>query len=77
MTSYKIAVLPGDGIGPEIVEQGIKVLKSLEPHLNVSFNLEYAAIGGAALETDAVPLPEKTLKLALVGCSILGCCGGL
>lgn len=65
MTTHKIAVLPGDGIGPEIVDQGIKVLKALEPVLNATFELEYADIGGAGLETSGVPLPESTLKLAL------------
>ncbi len=65
MVTHKIAVLPGDGIGPEIVEQGIKVLKALETHLNCNFELEYADIGGAALETSGVPLPESTLKLSL------------
>lgn len=65
MTAYKIAVLPGDGIGPEIVDQGIKVLKALEPVLGAQFELEYADIGGAGLEHHGVPLPESTLKLAL------------
>jgi len=65
MATHKIAVLPGDGIGPEIVEQGIKVLKALEPVLGCEFLLEYADIGGAALEHGKPPLPEETLKLCL------------
>jgi 3-isopropylmalate dehydrogenase len=61
---YKIAVLPGDGIGPEVVEQGIRVLKAFEQKFGVAFDLEYGLIGGAGIDSDGVPLPEKTLKLA-------------
>jgi 3-isopropylmalate dehydrogenase len=64
MTVRKVAVLPGDGIGPEIVAQGIKVLKAFEKKFSTSFELEYATIGGAGIESDGVPLPEKTLKLS-------------
>ena len=63
-TSHKIAVLPGDGIGPEIMEQAIKVLKAFEQKFNARFELEAANIGGAGIDSDGVPLPEKTLKLA-------------
>src|SRR5262249_32870217 len=63
-TSHKIAVLPGDGIGPEIMEQAIKVLKAFEQKFNTHFELEYAPIGGAGIDSAGVPLPESTLKLA-------------
>lgn len=56
----KIAVLPGDGIGPEIVAAAVKVLQALDER----FELEYAAVGGAAYEAHGRPLPEATLKLA-------------
>lgn len=64
MAVRKIAVLPGDGIGPEIVAQGMKVLKAFESKFGTSFELEYAPIGGAGVDTAGVPLPEATLKLA-------------
>lgn len=64
MTVHKIAVLPGDGVGPEIVEQGIKVLRAFEQKFDVGFELEYAPIGGTAVDSHGVPLPEATLKLA-------------
>jgi 3-isopropylmalate dehydrogenase len=64
MTDHKIAVLPGDGIGPEIVDQAIKVLRAFEKKVGVSFELEYAPIGGAGIDSDGIPLPEKTLSLA-------------
>jgi 3-isopropylmalate dehydrogenase len=56
----KIAVLPGDGIGPEIVAQAVKVLKAL----NINLEIQEAPIGGAGYESAGDPLPEATLKLA-------------
>lgn len=62
--THKIAVLPGDGIGPEIIEQAIKVLKAVEQKFNLRFELTYAPMGGAGIDAAGVPLPPKTLKLA-------------
>ncbi|HEX7640663.1 MAG TPA: 3-isopropylmalate dehydrogenase [Burkholderiaceae bacterium] len=56
----KIAVLPGDGIGPEIVEQAVRVLNTL----GESFEMETAEVGGAGYAAHGHPLPEGTLKLA-------------
>jgi 3-isopropylmalate dehydrogenase len=56
----KIAVLPGDGIGTEIVAEAVKVLRSLD----LGFEMEQAAVGGSAYEAHGHPLPEATLKLA-------------
>lgn len=56
----KIAVLPGDGIGTEIVAEAVRVLQALE----LPFELEHALVGGAAYEAHGHPLPEATLKLA-------------
>jgi len=56
----KIAVLPGDGIGPEIVAQAVKVLKAL----NLKIEMTEAPIGGAGYEAAGDPLPAATLKLA-------------
>lgn len=61
---FNIAVLPGDGIGPEIIEQGIKVLNSVSKKFNHKFNYTYGLIGGAAYDETGVPLPEETLNLA-------------
>lgn len=65
--SKKIAVLPGDGIGPEIVEQAVKVLKAL----GCDFEMEYADVGGVAYANRGHPLPEATLKLAKESDAIL------
>ncbi len=56
----KIAVLPGDGIGPEIVAEAVRVLRALDERLE----LEYADVGGAAYDRHGHPLPESTLALA-------------
>ena len=56
----KIAILPGDGIGTEIVAEAVKVLKALD----LKFELEEAKVGGAAYDAHGHPLPEATLKLA-------------
>jgi len=55
-----IAVLPGDGIGTEIVDQAVSVLKALD----LKFEMEFAPVGGTAYESHGHPLPESTLKLA-------------
>ena len=56
----KIAVLPGDGIGTEIVDQAVRVLKALD----LKYEMEFAPVGGTAYESHGHPLPESTLKLA-------------
>jgi 3-isopropylmalate dehydrogenase len=56
----KIAVLPGDGIGTEIVAEAVNVLKALD----LKFEMESALVGGAAYEAFGHPLPESTLQLA-------------
>ena len=63
----KIAVLPGDGIGPEIVAEAVKVLNAL----GESFEMEEAPVGGAGYEAKGHPLPEETLKLAKEADAIL------
>jgi 3-isopropylmalate dehydrogenase len=63
----KIAVLPGDGIGTEIVAEAVKVLKALE----LPLEMETALVGGAAYEAHGHPLPPATLKLAQEADAIL------
>ncbi|ART49048.1 3-isopropylmalate dehydrogenase [Acidovorax carolinensis] len=63
----KIAVLPGDGIGTEIVAEAVKVLKALD----LKFEMESALVGGAAYDAQGHPLPESTLKLAKEADAIL------
>lgn len=63
----KIAVLPGDGIGPEIVKEAVKVLNALDE----KFEMEQAPVGGAGYEASGHPLPDATLKLARQADAIL------
>ena len=72
----KIAVLPGDGIGPEIVKQAVKVLKSLARD-GLNIEMEEAPIGGAGYDAAQDPLPPKTLALAKASDAVLlGAVGG-
>jgi len=63
----KIAVLPGDGIGTEIVAEAVKVLKVLD----LKLEMETALVGGAAYEAQGHPLPESTLALAKAADAVL------
>ena len=60
--NYKIAVIKGDGIGPEIVDEAVKVLDALSA--NMGFNLEYEELlmGGSAIDVTGVPLPDETVQ---------------
>ncbi len=63
----KIAVLPGDGIGPEIMNEAVKVLEAL----GLPLEMEWADVGGAAYESSGHPLPEATLNLAKAADAVL------
>jgi 3-isopropylmalate dehydrogenase len=63
----KIAVLPGDGIGPEIIAQALRVLQKLD----LGLQFEHAPVGGAGYEAGGDPLPEKTLALAKSAAAVL------
>jgi 3-isopropylmalate dehydrogenase len=63
----KIAILPGDGIGTEIVAQALRVLKALD----LRFETEHALVGGTAYEAHGHPLPDATLKLAQAADAVL------
>ena len=66
MAVYKIALLPGDGVGPEIIDEGVKVLKAVEQKYKgeISFEFEKALIGGCAYDAYKTPLPQSTIDLA-------------
>ena len=59
--SYKIAVLPGDGIGPEVMQQAHKVLDAIEKKHAISFSREEYDVGGIAIDNHGCPLPEATV----------------
>lgn len=72
----KIAVLPGDGIGPEVTAQAVKVLQALNSD-GFRIEMEHAAIGGAGYDAAGDPLPEATLRLSRAADAVLlGAVGG-
>ncbi len=75
--SKKILILPGDGIGPEIIEVAVRVLDCLRSDFGLNIDLDEALIGGAAYDAMGDPLPEATLELAGESDAILlGAVGG-
>jgi len=76
-TEFNIAVFPGDGIGPEVITEAIKVIKIIEPKLGLKINLNEALVGGAAYEETGHPLPDATLDIAKKADGVLlGAVGG-
>ncbi|MCB1862183.1 MAG: 3-isopropylmalate dehydrogenase, partial [Gammaproteobacteria bacterium] len=75
--SKNILVLPGDGIGPEIVNEAVKVLVCLRDDFGLDIEMDEALVGGAAYDAAGHPLPEATLALAREADAILlGAVGG-
>jgi 3-isopropylmalate dehydrogenase len=61
---YRICLLPGDGIGPEITAEAVKVLGAIGARFNATFTFTSALLGGAAIDATGSPLPEETLRKA-------------
>jgi len=75
--SKNILILPGDGIGPEIVNEARRVLELVNEQHDLALNLSEALVGGAAIDATGVPLPEDTLQAARDADAILlGAVGG-
>ena len=75
--SKKILVLPGDGIGPEIMSEAVKVLQLANEKFSLGFELVEGELGGAAIDKHGVPLADSTLALAReVDAVLLGAVGG-
>ena len=66
-----IALLPGDGIGPEITKQSKKVLEAIAHQYNHTFLFREELIGAAAIEKTGIPLPQKTIDTCLDSDAIL------
>lgn len=77
MASYRIAVLPGDGIGQEVTPEAVRVLRAVGKGAGAHFEFEQALVGGAAIDASGTPLPPETLKLCQASQAILfGAVGG-
>jgi 3-isopropylmalate dehydrogenase len=75
--SKKILILPGDGIGPEIVTEAVKVLAKLRDAHGLDITMDEALVGGAAIDATGHPLPDATLDLAKeTDAILLGAVGG-
>lgn len=68
---WKICVLPGDGIGPEVTRQAVKVYQAVADYYRIPAELDEALIGGAALEKEGMPLPMSTLNRCRAADAIL------
>ncbi|MGE0866000.1 MAG: 3-isopropylmalate dehydrogenase [Vicinamibacterales bacterium] len=67
----KIALLPGDGIGPEVTGEAVRILKNVAQHAGTSFAFSTHAIGGAAIDSTGAGLPESTLEACLGAQAVL------
>ncbi len=77
MQGKKIAVLPGDGIGPEVMAEALKVLRKLEQSIDGSFDVETGEVGGSAIDKLGEALPKQTIELCESSDAILfGSVGG-
>ena len=74
---FNLAVLPGDGIGPEVAGEGIKVLQAIGSRFGHNFSLHYGLIGGVAIDKEGTALSPDTLKMCKGGDAVLlGAVGG-
>jgi len=77
MKTYKIALIKGDGIGPEIVDEAVKVLDAVASCFDFDFSYDEALMGGCAYDMTGDPLPAETVKKALSSDAVLfGAIGG-
>jgi 3-isopropylmalate dehydrogenase len=76
-TEFNIAVFPGDGIGPEVIKEALKILNIIASKLDLKISLNEAPVGGAGYEATGHPLPSASLKVAKdADAVILGAVGG-
>ncbi len=76
MTSF-VVILPGDGIGPDVTVQAVRVLEAAAARHELDLNIEHALIGGAAIDAVGHPLPAETLELCRRADALfLGAVGG-
>jgi len=75
--NFNLVVLPGDGVGPEVVDEAVKVLKTVGKRFKHNFNLNNRLVGGAAIDTEGVAVSQETLQLCKKADAVLlGAVGG-
>jgi len=76
-SNRKLLILPGDGIGPEVMAVVWRVIKCFEQEAHISFDIEEGLVGGAAIDATGTPLPDETLEAAKAADAVLfGAVGG-
>ncbi len=76
-STFKVAVLPGDGIGPEVMVEALKVLDAIEKKYDISFARTMANVGGAGIDNEGKALPDSTVEICKAADAILfGSVGG-
>ena len=74
---YKIAVIPGDGIGPDVTAQAVRALQAVGERFGHAFSFEYALAGGCAIDACGTPLPDETMEVCQASDAVLlGAVGG-
>ncbi len=74
---FNVTVLPGDGVGPEVTSEGVKVLQAIGKKFGHNFNLHFELMGGVAIDDTGKALPEATLQMCRHGDAVLlGAVGG-
>jgi len=77
MTTKKILITPGDGIGPEVTEQAVQILENVAPLFDIQLDLTEKPVGGIAYDLTGTPLPDETLDAAKISDAVLlGAVGG-
>jgi 3-isopropylmalate dehydrogenase len=75
--TFKVAVLPGDGIGPEVMAEALKLLDAVQDKYAMTFERTFATVGGIAIDQDGKALPDKTVEICRASDAILfGSVGG-
>ena len=77
MTVGSLLILPGDGIGPEVMDEVCRIIEWFEKKLKIQFEIKFDLVGGSAYDEYGTPLADKTLKIANeVDAILLGAVGG-
>ena len=75
--TFKILLLPGDGIGPEVIAETRRVMDWMTKHRGVQFAIDQGLVGGAAIDAEGAPVSEETMKKALASDAVMfGSVGG-
>lgn len=77
MPSYNVLVLPGDGVGPEIIAEAVKLLEVISTHTDAKLNITQGMLGGCSIDKHGVSLTDEVLELAKKSDAVLfGAVGG-